>query len=238
MGTFLSAEWRNLLMANYKIEPKSLQHLVPSHTELDLFQGDCYVSLIGFLFKNTKVKGLGFPFHRTFEEINLRFYVRHKAGNEWRRGVVFIKEIVPRPIITLIANTIYDENYVTLPTKHKWTEGEKNLSVEYGWQYLKRWNTIQATAEKAGHPLVAGSKEEFITEHYWGYAQNKRGFTTEYAVEHPRWNIHKVLEYDIDCQLPALYGTEITHAMETIPSSIFLADGSAIKVMDGKKVNR
>lgn len=236
MGIFLTAEWRNLLMANYKIDKTALLPYLPLHTELDLFEGDCFVSLIGFLFKNTRIKGLGFPFHRTFEEVNLRFYVRHKENGVWKRGVVFIKEIVPRPIITLLANVIYDENYVTLPTKHLWLQTENHLSVKYEWLFQNNWNSISANAEKVGSPLVADSNEEFITEHYWGYAQNKRGYTTKYAVNHPRWNIHKILDYNINCDIKALYGQLLYNAMDTKPASVFLADGSAIQVMDGRKL--
>lgn len=235
MKTFLTAEWRNLVMANYKIDPVALRPYLPAHTELDLFQGDCYASLVGFLFLDTKVKGLGFPYHRTFEEINLRFYVRHKAAGEWRRGVVFVKEIVPRPIITFIANTLYDENYVTLPTKHAWMETATTLQVEYSWK-LKEWNHVHVVAEKEKQALVVGSKEEFITEHYWGYAQNKKGFATEYAVQHPPWYIHPVRSYTIECDFVSLYGAGIAKAMEAVPSSVFLAEGSAIKVLEGKRV--
>ena len=92
--TFLSAEWRNLLMANYEIDPAVLKKYLPCHTELDEFNGVHYVSLVGFLFTNTRLKGIAFPFHSTFEEVNLRFYVRYKEDNQWKRGVVFIKEIV------------------------------------------------------------------------------------------------------------------------------------------------
>ena len=110
---FLTAQWRNLLMVNYEIDPVVLKKYVPCHTELDSFNGVHYVSLVGFLFKDTKVRGLSFPFHRTFEEVNLRFYVRYKEGHQWKRGVVFMKEIVPRRMITFVANTIYKEKYAT-----------------------------------------------------------------------------------------------------------------------------
>jgi len=223
-------------MANYRIDKAVLLPYLPLHTELDLFEGECFVSLIGFLFKNTRIKGLGFPFHRTFEEINLRFYVRRKEDGVWKRGAVFIKEIVPMPIITLLANAIYDENYVTLPTKHLWHQTENNLSVKYEWLFKNKWNSMSATAEKTGRPLIDGSNEEFITEHYWGYAQNKRGYTTEYAVKHPRWNIHKILDYNIDCDIKSLYGESLYNAMDSKPASFFLADGSEIQIMDGKKL--
>ena len=115
MGTFLTAEWRKLIMANYVVPEESLRPYLPAGTELDLYQGQPYVSLVGFLFQNTRLKSIPIPFHRTFEEINLRFYVQHTTSTgERRRGVVFIRELVPRLALSLVANTIYGENYATV----------------------------------------------------------------------------------------------------------------------------
>jgi hypothetical protein len=103
--TFLTAEWRKLALANYVIDPKILEKYVPKGTELDIWEGKCFVSLVGFRFLNTKVKGIKVPFHVNFDEVNLRFYVKYLDGNEWKRGVVFIKEIVPKPILSFVART-------------------------------------------------------------------------------------------------------------------------------------
>ncbi len=104
--TFLKAEWRKLVMANYAVDPALLMNYLPNKTELDFWNGTCYVSLVGFMFQNTKVMGIKIPFHVDFEEVNLRFYVRYKDAGEWKRGVVFIKEIVPKPMLKIVANTI------------------------------------------------------------------------------------------------------------------------------------
>src|SRR5690349_1535950 len=117
---FLRAKWRNLIMVNYEIDAAVLKPHVPAYTKLDFYDGTCYVSLVGFLFKDTKLKGIPVPFHGTFEEINLRFYVRQKENNKWKRGVVFLREIVPLPAITLMANLTYKEHYRTHKTKHVW----------------------------------------------------------------------------------------------------------------------
>jgi uncharacterized protein len=90
---FLYAEWRKLALFNYTIAPEALQPFMPYGTELDLWNGKCYISLIGFMFKNTRVLGLPIPGHINFEEVNLRFYVKRKVNGEWRRGVVFILRV-------------------------------------------------------------------------------------------------------------------------------------------------
>jgi uncharacterized protein YqjF (DUF2071 family) len=102
---FLQAEWRDLLMINYEVDPEVLKPYLPAYTELDLWHGKALVSMVGFMFLNTRVLGVKWPFHVNFEEVNLRFYVRYFNGQEWKRGAVFISEIVPKAIIPLVANT-------------------------------------------------------------------------------------------------------------------------------------
>jgi len=228
---FLTAQWRNLLMLNFAVTPELLQQYVPRHTELDTWNNTYYVSLVGFLFKDTKVKGIGFPLHRTFEEVNLRFYVRFKEGNTWKRGVVFIKELVPKRIITFVANTLYKENYATLPMRHRWhTPDENTLQVAYEWKLAGEWNFLKATAMAAPQAIVPGSEAEFITEHYWGYTQAGPMQTSVYEVQHPQWRVHTVLDYDYHCNAQLLYGAAFAEVLAQQPVSALLAEGSVISV--------
>jgi uncharacterized protein len=236
-NTFLTAKWHNLIMANYEIDPKILENYIPEGTELDLWQERCYVSLVGFMFLNTKVLGIGFPFHRDFEEVNLRFYVKYQHPTEGvRRGVVFIKEIVPKRMITFIANTLYNENYQTLKMAHQEDETANALKIKYLWQFQNHWNSLSVEAEKEKSLALPHSEELFITEHYWGYAGGKGVKTTEYNVQHPSWYIHKVKNFTIDCAFDKLYGESFSILKNREPTSVFLADGSDISVLKGEKL--
>lgn len=235
-NTFLSAQWRYLFMANYAVDAAILQPYLPPHTELDLWEGRCYVSLVGFLFLNTRVLGIGFPFHRNFEEINLRFYVRYRDGEHWKRGVVFIREIVPKPIIAWIANTLYKENYIAIPTRHRHDNQLETRSFEYSWKWKGRWNSVKALTAAQEQAIPAGSEAEFITEHYWGYARYGSAQTVEYEVVHPRWNILPLLDYSIDCNFGQLYGEDFALLNGKAPDSVFVAVGSAIEVLKGRRI--
>lgn len=233
--TFLNAQWRKLVMINYAVDPKVLEPYVPFNTELDLWNGTCYVSLIGFMFVDTKVLKLKIPFHINFEEINLRFYVKYKDTEGYKRGVVFIKEIVPRPALTLVANMLYKENYETLPTRHNWIERDDSLMVEYGWK-KDEWNSIRVTADKQPVDIVPDSEEEFITEHFWGYTKVNDTVTSEYEVAHPRWQIYPVRDYEIDVDFTKVYGSEFAFLKDVKPVSVYLAEGSDIVVKKGNKL--
>ncbi|RFS14720.1 DUF2071 domain-containing protein [Emticicia sp. C21] len=234
--TFLDAQWRKLLMANYEVSPETLQKYLPYRTELDLWNNRCYVSLVGFLFVETKVLGIKFPFHTNFEEVNLRFYVRYNDNGTWKRGVVFIKEIVPKFMITLVANTVYNENYATHACKHEITESNSELFVKYSLKSKSGWNHLQATANNQSHAILPDSEEEFITEHYWGYARYSEKKTNEYEVTHPRWNVYPVKDYQIQCNFSELYGPDFAFLKDTKPTSVLLAEGSEISVLKGKTI--
>jgi uncharacterized protein len=231
---FLTAEWRKLALAQYAVDQQILLKYLPPHTELDTWNGKYYVSLVGFMFMNVKLLGFNIPFHTNFEEVNLRFYVRYKDGKEWKRGVVFVKEIVPLPAITFVANTIYKENYQTLPMKHVWIARENELAVDYLWKN-KTWNNFQVVTNAQADEIAVGSEEEFITEHYWGYTTIGHNKTSEYGVEHPRWQVYPVKSYNINVDFGINYGNDFTFLNHARPDSVFLAEGSEIRVLKGKQ---
>ena len=234
--SFLNAEWRKLVMVNYEIDPTVLSEFVPYGTELDLWEGKCYVSLIGFMFLNTKLLGVKIPFHSDFEEVNLRFYVKRLENDIWKRGVVFIKEIVPKPALTWVANTLYNENYETLPMAHKWSSDDNSLTVEYQWKKSNKWSTLRVVADKNQSEIEIGSHTEFITEHYWGYARINEKATNEYEVTHPRWKKYIVQSYDLEVDFESVYGTKFGFLKTLNPKSVFLAEGSEITVESKKKI--
>ena len=236
LASFLTAEWRKLAMVNYVASPDLLKPYVPKHTELDLWNGVCYVSLVGFLFDNVRLKGIPIPFHTSFEEVNLRFYVRYcdEQGN-WKRGTTFIKEIVPKPAVSWIANLVYHEPYVTMPMRHRWQSADNQLTVSYEWKEPK-WNCFEVVADNVAVEMLLGSKEEFITEHYFGYTKVNDKKTFEYEVKHPRWQQYKVVNHQIDANFGEVYGNDFEFLNHQKPISVMLAIGSEISVENKKQI--
>lgn len=233
--TFLRAEWKKLILVNYSVDRNLLEPYLPAKTEMDTWNGLCYLSLVGFMFINTRLKGFTIPFHTDFEEVNLRFYVRHREAGEWKRGVVFIKEFVPKPALTLIANIVYGEHYETLSMSHTWHTSIDDLTVEYKWK-KGRWNSLKIISDSKPGLIRDGSEEEFITEHYWGYTSISKERTSEYKVEHPKWGIYQTKNYFINVDFGDLYGHHFLFLNAEKPLSVFLAEGSEIKVMEGREI--
>lgn len=230
MTNFLTAKWENLIMANYAIPPKVLTPYLPKGVELDFYQGKTYISLVGFLFRDTKIFGFPIPFFGTFEEVNLRFYVVRKVGNEMKRGVVFINETVPSKLVAWVANYLYKEHYVSIPTRHTYNITAEAKQIKFEWNISKEWNAISVEAAPLGKPMEAGSIEEFIFEHYYGYTKIDDTASEEYNIYHDRWLVNEVKSYDINCNFAAMYGNDFGFLQGTKPDSMMLAEGSSISV--------
>lgn len=246
---FLTARWRHLLLLNYRVDPDLLRNRVPSGTRLDPSDGQHWVSLVGFLFLDTALLGLPIPLHRDFEEVNLRYYVARDVPDTvrdlpLRRGVGFIKEIVPKRAIAAVARLVYNENYVAMPMKHQLlqdgrlvhhgTELLDGTRVEYDWGRGDNQGRLAATVAGAPQLPQPGTHAHFITEHYWGYAAQRDGGTIEYEVEHPPWRVWDARGTTFTADVGRLYGPEWEETLSREPDSAFFAEGSAVTLFRGR----
>ena len=226
-------------MLNYNIDASILTPLVPSGTELDVTDHGVLVSLVGFRFLNTRLLGIPVPFHRNFDEINLRFYVRRRVDGQWRRGVVFVKEIVRSPAVAAVARWIYNENYVAARTSSTVRVPDTRLDCDGHAEYQWGDDVMSSmSADFAGLPNLpeAGSEQEFVTEHYWGYTRQRDGSSIEYQVDHPRWSVWPAANVQLSCDVEATYGREYEVVMVGEPRSAIVAEGSAVVVHRGRRV--
>ena len=234
---FLTAEWRDLVMLNYDVDPGLLNDYVPRGTVLDFFEGRTYVSLVGFRFLRTRLFGFApVPFHADFDEVNLRFYVRCKEAGEDRRGVAFIAEIVPKRVVAQIARLAYGENYVCLPMKHCIRSNGTCKAVEYEYAFNDGWCKLHAHTALPPAPAEPGSLEQFITEHYWGYSKQGNRCSLEYRVSHSPWNVWSSESAGFQGDASGLYGVALAKVLQRRPDSAFIADGSPVTVFTGQRI--
>ncbi|MBC8755722.1 DUF2071 domain-containing protein [Kordia sp. YSTF-M3] len=236
--SFLTAEWRKLVFINYTVAPEILQEYVPKGTFLDSYDGKCFVSVIGFMFKNTKVLGCKMPALHTFEEVNLRFYVKREENGVWKRGAVFIQEIVPKRLLSFVANTVYHEHYITRPMSHEWNITSETVAISYAWKNKQQTQSIAVTTKNNPVPFPENSEIEFISEHYFGYTKYSNSKTFEYEVTHPKWLYYKADDYKLNLDFELNYGEKFAHLTNTKPYSVFLMEGSKITVEPKKSLTK
>jgi len=228
-NTFLRANWENLIMANYEIDPSVLEQYLPKGVELDIYNNKTFVSLVGFMFKKTSLFGIPIPFFGSFEEINLRFYVRKIENRKIKKGVVFINETVPFKIVALLANKLYKEHYISIPTKNSIVISD-HKHLKYEWKINNKWNAIAVKADTNQYEITKDTIEEFIFERYFGFTKLSDTSTQEYKIHHPKWMTHKIINSHIDCDFGSMYGDSFSGLNNQKPDSIILAEGSQVSV--------
>jgi uncharacterized protein len=232
---FLTAHWKHLVVANYVVDAAAFENRVPVGTALDLFEGKAFVSLVAFRFENARLFGalpaLPSP---SFEEINLRFYVRRASSGAAQRAVCFVREVVPSRLVAWVARSVYGEPYERRPTASTFIPKDPSDRgaggrFEYTWGSSFGEHRLVATTDGELRLPARGSLPEFIFEHYWGYTRRPDGSTSEYEVRHPPWRYWEVSRFDADVGLGAFYGPPFQGILER-PSSVFVAEGSEISV--------
>ncbi|MCA9601635.1 MAG: DUF2071 domain-containing protein [Polyangiales bacterium] len=215
---FLTASWRDLCLVTWAVPDALLAPHVPAGLELDRWEGSALVSLVAFRFEDTRVFGLPWPGFTAFPELNLRVYVRRGDC----RGVCFVREYVPSPVVAWIARTVYNEPYRAAPyraeaTRHVLNVGGRKHSIE--------WDT-RGAAEVPGPDTLA----HFLKEHDTGFGRARSGETRAYRVEHPTWRAWLDVESELDVDFGLLYGNEWSVLGTMAPRSVIVAEGSPVQV--------
>ena len=223
---FLTAEWRNLVLLSYAVPQSVLTPLLPPGCELDVIGTRAFVSLVALNFMRTRVMGIPWPGHVNFPEVNLRFYVR--CGKE--RGVVFIREFVPRAAVALVARLLYNEPYRGIHMKCKVEKTSETLTVTHHLRLHGRDYSIRASADAATHLPSMNGTEHFFKEHQWGFGTSRHGRLQRYRVEHPFWEVHAVRGINMDWDWHAIYGPRFSFLQDQRPYSVILAEGSPVAV--------
>lgn len=236
--TLITANWKNLVSANYIVNPKLLQKHLPFGTELDYFNGNCYVSLVAFKYTQTQLNKISIPFHSEFEEVNLRIYVKKKiAPNKYQYGVAFPKLFFPKKALTLYAKLVYKEDYSTLKMKYLHETMENNFFLKYS---IKNhiWHDIKIIAEKTPSIPLIGSSDEYFNKHFWGYSRVNDSTSTEYELIRDEWSVHKINEWDIKVDFKSLFGDDFDFLKHLKPESITLSNGSKVEINSPGRIIR
>ncbi len=232
MRPFLTAEWRNLILLTYSVDPALLDPYLHEGLKLDTYKERAFVSFVAFDFLNTRVKGIPIPFHINFPEVNLRFYVKQKLDSgATRRGVVFIKELVPKTCIALVANRVYNEPYQAVPMTSKTIKEEDELIIKHELKYSGQSYYWKFIAKDEPFFPPENSTEHFFKEHEWGFGKDHKGRLLVYQVEHPHWRIYPLSDrFELKIDFGVIYGEQWSFLNNQIPYNIMIAEGSPIKV--------
>lgn len=223
---FLRARWEHLILATYAVDDDLLAPHLPPGLELDRYEGRACASFVAFRFLDTRVWGVRWPWHVNFCEVNLRFYVREPDG---RRGVVFVRELVPHATTATIARVCYNEPYAVAGIDGRVSSDASGVRVSYSIRRAGR-HEIEVEASPEARTPGEASAEHFFKEHEWGYGRTRSGRLLRYRVEHPVWRAWDVRRTSVRVDWGRLYGPAWAGLREQEPMSVVLAEGSEVTV--------
>ncbi len=229
MTPFLTAVWSDLILISYAVPDEALTPYLTPGLELDRWEGSAYCSLVAFNFEQTRVLGWSIPSPRTlcdFPEFNLRFYVRQ--GN--RRGVVFIRELAPNPLVVNIARLLYNEPYTAVPMTSRVTQIGALRRVRHDFVVEGQPQMVALTANGAAREPNKNSFETWVKEQEVGFGRTRSGRLTRYRVWHPTWRTYPLEEYQLSVNCGLLYGERWQFLNDRTPDSVVLAEGSQIAI--------
>jgi uncharacterized protein len=231
----IAACWEHLLFLNYRCPRGLLEPLVPVGTELETWDGECYVTLVGWYTQHTRVRGIGVPCHQTFEGVNLRFYVRRRDDSEaWRPGAVSIRELVPRRAVAAAARRWYHAPSLSLVMSNANDADDPNRGlIAYFWTVARQKFSLMATITGAPAEPAPDSHAAFITDRQWGYARTSAGGTLEYRVQHARWPVWVPESCSAEGPMHMVFGNSFAYLFADKPASAYVATGSSVSVFPG-----
>lgn len=232
MKPFITANWQRLILLTYDVEPFLLEDYLPKGLELDVYKGRTFVSFAAFDFLDTRVKGVKIPLHVDFPEVNLRFYVKQRLNDgQVRRGVVFIKEFVPKPCIATVANRFYNEPYTTIKMESFHELDEDNLTIIHRFKKDKIEHDLKFIVENKPYFPSKDSSEFYFKERQWGFGRSKSEQLTMYRLEHPTWRIYPLkTRFEMDIHFDKLFGDNWAVLNGKLPFNIMVTEGSPVKV--------
>ena len=230
--TLYAAEWREIVVINFEIDPKLLRNFIPPKTELDFFNETSFVTLMARACKNVKPYGWPIVFAKSIDQILLRFYVKRKVGDTWRRGVCLIRDYLPKRKASFFLNWMFKHSFTQVPIKRTSSNFESGLptqlpTVEYQWTTGDYVNHIKVNARSQMRQQEQETKESFVLDHHYGYTV-KEGKTYEYYVEYSPWAMWDAQSGSFDCDTENVFGRPFVRALKQRPASVFLARGSDV----------
>ena len=185
LHSFMAQKWENLLFLHWPVSKESLESTIPEDLEVDLFEGEAWLSVVGFRLSELRIKPFVQIPWKDFSELNLRTYVRDQAG---RRGVWFYSLDSSDLLAVVGARLLYGLNYRYASIDHN----QKNDFIEYTSETKSKRGGIKGSISSSspamkmvGEMAKAGTLNYFLLERYRFWSkQTYRGKLSSAQVRH------------------------------------------------------
>ena len=183
-------EWNEVVFLHYPVDHSGLSEMLPRGLELDLFEGQAWISLVAFTMQKIRPRFLP-PFSpiSDFHEFNVRTYVRYKG----KTGVYFLSVEGAKKLSCFMARTLSDLPYRYASMQRglaSFSVRNKKRSREFGMQF-------EIGAERTSRSEL----EVWLTERY-GLFQDAGDIINTFDLHHLPWTLHEVFIKDLKFDYP------------------------------------
>lgn len=180
-------EWNNAIFLHFKVNLEELKKHVPKELEIDLFQGESWVSVVAFTMEKIRPKNIpAFSPISNFHEINIRTYV--KMNN--KTGVYFLSIEGGTKLSCKIAKFISD-----LPYRYSTIERTSKL---YSSSNLDFKDELCFEFEIGKQIELKSELDNWLTERY-ALFQETDNYINEYEIHHLPWVVKDVEVKSLKC---------------------------------------
>jgi len=173
-------EWNNAIFLHWQVELTELEKFVPKDLEIDLFEGNPWISVVAFTMENIRPKNLPpFPPISDFDEINIRTYV--KSNN--KTGVYFLSIEGGTSLSCKIAKGISE-----LPYRYSKIERTENHYESSNSEFNDKLD-IEFTIGKELNEKT--ELDKWLTERYALFQDTDRAIN-EFEIHHLEWPINEI----------------------------------------------
>jgi hypothetical protein len=176
--------WRDLLFAHWTVAPEVVGARLPDRLAVDTFERDAYLGVVPF---RMGIGPAGLPFRLTFDELNLRTYVRGPDGG---RGVYFFNLDADDRLGVAAARRLFRLPYYRAETSVRREGGEVRFRSRRTHPDAPPAR-FDATYGPDGPSFTPepGSLEAFLVERYRFYAVDDRRRVYRGDIDHGPWSL-------------------------------------------------
>lgn len=181
--------WHHLLFAHWPLAPEVLRPLLPPGLPLDLFDGQCWVSITPLYMTHVCPRGLPpLPYLSQTAEINVRTYVQI----EGIPGVYFFSLDASNPLAVLFARLIFRLPYFTARIRLQRRGGDFHFQSQRLHSQTAS-GAFTATYRPLSPAFVAqpGTLDAWLIERYCLYTVGERNKIFRATIHHKPWLLQR-----------------------------------------------
>lgn len=197
-----SQQWRDVLFLHWPAPPQWLSDQLPAGLAVDTFQGEAWVSLVGFRLQQVRLRGWpALPFCSQMLELNFRTYVRHRG----EPAIHFLAMHADHRLLVAAARCLTPLPYSLAQLAYA---GPDTACSFFCRPHYSRTPLLAAqfSLGDGRRQAIPGTLDDWLTERYVAYVAGRDGDLLRMPVSHESWRLREIALRHCELDLQPLHG--------------------------------